>query len=254
MSGKRWKDHLEFVARVNSTNDLLKKLHGEKALSSGKTIFAFEQFQGRGQAGNTWQSQAEKNLTFSFYLQQGDLAVNRQFDLNMIISLGICDYLSALGLQPQVKWPNDIIIDGSKIAGVLIENSIRGNKVQESFIGIGLNLNQSHFSNFRTPATSVFIETGHLREIRTEAFKLVDKLQDHIERWPLRRSSDIREDYQKIMYARNEFHCFSARDAHRFFGVILGVEPGGHLIVQDEEGRTRTYGYKEIHIISGVGE
>jgi BirA family biotin operon repressor/biotin-[acetyl-CoA-carboxylase] ligase len=249
MSSDRWKDHLEFVARVDSTNDFLKKWHAEGPLRSGQTLVAFDQFKGRGEGGNSWQSQSQKNITFSVYLTHDDLRVNRQFDLNMILSLAICDYLTALGVQSKVKWPNDIMVNEAKIAGILIENSIRANSVSESFIGIGLNLNQSHFERFRTPATSIFNETGHLREVRTEAKKLIDVIQDHIERWPNRRSKDIRDDYHRRMYARNEFRCYTDAETSRFIGLILGVEPGGRLVVQNEQGRSKSYGYKEISLV-----
>ena len=135
------------LIKVDSTSSYLKTLLSNfEPLVQGTVIMADEQYAGRGQNNNKWLSQRGKNLTFSIYLVPHFLAAHQQFKLNQAITLGITDSLTKLlGNSCKIKWPNDIYFKEDKIGGVLIENTVRGNKISESVIGIGLNVNQTVF-------------------------------------------------------------------------------------------------------------
>lgn len=149
--------HLVKLVKVDSTSNYLKTLLSNfKPLPQGTVIMADEQFAGRGQSNQKWLSQAGKNLTFSIYLKPDFLAISQQFKLNQAVTLGITDCLiKLLGNHCKLKWPNDIYFNDDKIGGVLIENKLRGHKISESVIGIGLNVNQTEFDTALKSANSL---------------------------------------------------------------------------------------------------
>ncbi|HPH88516.1 MAG TPA: biotin--[acetyl-CoA-carboxylase] ligase, partial [Chitinophagales bacterium] len=144
---------------VDSTNTYAKSLIAKSSPIDGTVILADEQFAGRGQSGNVWQSEAGKNLTFSIIYQTSFLLATEQFYLNMAVSLGIWSMVnSKLSIEKnkeltihdsrfttKIKWPNDIYVNNQKIAGILIENTISGMHLKHSVIGVGLNVNQEQF-------------------------------------------------------------------------------------------------------------
>src|SRR5690554_1314415 len=127
---------------TSSTNSELKQLQQKKRLPEGSIVVADYQTQGRGQAGNTWFSDKGCNLLFSFLVYPKFIAANRQFILSRIVSLAIKKVLDRYFDDITIKWPNDIYWKNKKIAGMLIENTLMGQKINSSIIGIGLNVNQ----------------------------------------------------------------------------------------------------------------
>ena len=116
------------LAEVNSTNNYLKELYVAGGLVENTVVLADYQVAGRGQGEHVWVSDKQMNLLFSWIVFPAFLAVSDQFRLSKAVSLGIVDALEKIGLKVQIKWPNDIICNGRKIGGILIENSIMGNK------------------------------------------------------------------------------------------------------------------------------
>lgn len=140
-----------------STNDKLRSLINEGDLPNGAVVDCGQQMDGRGQRGNVWLSEANQNIHLSILFQPNDLFVQKQFLISKAVALGIRSTINEV-LQFSdaiIKWPNDILIAGDKVAGVLIENIIQGNKIGQSIIGIGLNVNQTAFGKFERSATSL---------------------------------------------------------------------------------------------------
>jgi BirA family biotin operon repressor/biotin-[acetyl-CoA-carboxylase] ligase len=111
----------------------------------GLLIFADFQSRGRGQGDHSWQSRPGENLLMSLLLRPAFLSASDQFLLSILASVGICDYLREKGVHATVKWPNDILTSRGKIAGILIEHLIKGELLDTTILGIGLNINQAQF-------------------------------------------------------------------------------------------------------------
>src|SRR5688572_19765009 len=123
---------------VDSTNTYATTLLKNQKPPEGLIIQAFHQTAGRGQMGTNWHSPAGESLTFSVILTPTFLKVDQQFYLNMAVSLGVYEYLTTKGVAGGlIKWPNDILVQRKKLAGILIENALQGNKIQHSIIGVG---------------------------------------------------------------------------------------------------------------------
>ena len=132
-----------YVTECLSTNDFLTNLLKRNKIREGDSVVTDYQRKGRGQRNNKWSSEKGSNILFSFLLSP-NLIVSHQFYLHVIISNAIIESLKKINVVGKIKWPNDIYVNNKKIAGILIESFISGKKVQNSIIGIGVNLNQKN--------------------------------------------------------------------------------------------------------------
>lgn len=159
------KHDIIWLDSIDSTNEEAKRHISD--IDNLSVLSAYEQTEGRGQRGNTWTSTPGENLMFSIVLKfspedsgLGDLDARDQFVLNEIAALSVVDFLQLHDIQAQIKWPNDVYVGSRKICGILIENSIRGNWLSSSIIGIGLNINQRNFDvNLPNPTSMVLYQT-----------------------------------------------------------------------------------------------
>ena len=141
-----------WLKETDSTNNHLRRLLDKEQLPEGSLVVTDFQTAGKGQVGNSWESEAGMNLMFSILLYPDFIPANRQFLISQIASLSVKETLDAYTDFIQVKWPNDIYWKDRKICGMLIENDLSGQLLYCSIIGIGLNLNQSLFrSNAPNP-------------------------------------------------------------------------------------------------------
>lgn len=141
---------------ITSTNQYIKEQY--KNLEPFTIINANKQTNGRGRVDRKWESIEGKNLTFSIYLKPKILPEKLPL-LSLVIGASIYNVLSKY-INCLIKWPNDIIVNDKKIAGILVE-SIYSNKLEALVAGIGININQGQFSNdLKNKATSLFIETN----------------------------------------------------------------------------------------------
>ena len=150
------------LSRVDSTNNYAANLIKSGKAKSGTVILADEQTNGRGQRDAVWQSDPGLNLQFSAIWLPESFFIKDQRYLNFAVSIAIQQFLSKKGVEPQIKWPNDILVGEKKISGVLIENQLQGQRINACIIGIGLNVNQTEFKNSETKRTKRQRSNGQL--------------------------------------------------------------------------------------------
>lgn len=233
--------------RLPSTNDFLLELSRTKSLPEGTLVQAFDQVNGRGQQGNSWESSPHKNLTFSLLLHPKFLNVQHQFDLSKVISIAIVEYLQSLCQQVRIKWPNDIYVGKQKIAGILIENSLEGIQLRQSIVGVGLNVNQEDFSSALSFVTSICKESG----VRHDLNAILSGLCQKMEKWYMKLrngSKDIDETYQGLLFQKNVPALYED-DNGRFMAKIIEVNEKGQLVLEDEQEEKRTYNFKEVRFL-----
>jgi len=240
--------HFVKLIKVDSTNNYLKSLlSNSKPLSQGTVIMADEQFAGRGQNNQKWVSQAGKNLTFSFYLQPQFLAASNQFKLNQVVALGITDCLTKiLGNSCKIKWPNDIYYNDDKIGGILIENKVRGYKISESVIGIGLNVNQIIFDNDLKNPNSIANILGvnyELMPLLGNILLAIEKRYDELEVG----NTELDEIFIKRLFKLNQ-KCQFYSDDQFFYAKIVGVSDTGLLLLATDEG-LKQFNLKEVEMV-----
>lgn len=232
-----------FLTECHSTNDLALEKIKRKELAEGSIIYTDSQTKGRGQRGNRWWSEPNKNLTFSLVLQPFFLDPAEQFDLNIAISLAVSETLAEYTSGIVVKWPNDILHEEKgKLGGILIENILNQKGIEYAVIGIGLNINQSITE---IPfATSLFDLSGKMWD-RWEIFKL---LIGRIEKkYILLKKGDkkqLRQGYVENLFRKQQIATYD--DGEVFEGKIQGIDSSGKLIIKKMDGSLSHYGFKEL--------
>ena len=215
------------VAETASTNSLLRELVIKESLAEGSVVVADFQTAGRGQIGNTWESEAGKNLMFSLVLYPTCIPANRQFLISQIAALSVKEALDLYADHITVKWPNDIYWKDKKICGMLIENDLSGHNLYCSIIGIGINLNQTVFRGDAPNPVSLFQIIG----------KEVDREE------VLHRFLSI--FYRYYLYRREGYHGYKD-ESGEFEACIHDIESTGHLLLALRDGSIRRYAFKEV--------
>ncbi len=238
-----------YIDQVDSTNAFAKDLIVNERPSEGSMVFANCQTAGRGQQGTTWESDAGKNITASFILYPKFLNVNQQFLLNQAISLAVLDLMrSHVNEEVKIKWPNDIYVGDKKIAGMLIENTIANDKLVNTVVGLGVNINQEMFSPEVINPTSLKIISGKNYLIED----LLKELCSTLEKRYLELRNDafdqIKQVYQQSLYRYQEIARYRVKSGETFEAQILGTSPKGELILE-KKGQLYSYVNKEVEYV-----
>ena len=234
-----------YTKQTHSTNVLLWEMIREKSLPEGFVVQTDFQTAGKGQVGNSWESEAGRNLLFSMVLYPQRVTVDNQFLLSQLVSLGIKEALDEYTDGITVKWPNDIYWNDKKLVGILIENSLQGTKIKSSVIGIGLNVNQKMFvSNAPNPVSLLRI-TGK----RQNRKLLLTKIRQNIQKLYTELSvTKIRAEYAEALYRKDGFYAYRAND-ETFQAKIISVHPDGQLELETEAGERKGFYFKEVSFV-----
>lgn len=236
---------IEYINSVTSTNDTISLADRDMFL-----IYTDFQTKGKGQRGNSWESEEGKNLTFSFMLKPIELGANKQFVISKIVALSLVKTLGRFKIDAKIKWPNDIYIENMKVSGILIENVLSGSGLLSRVIcGIGLNINQDIFiSNAPNPISMKQIYGNELDRVDVlnvfcEEFKILYKRSNILD------TTYIDKEYWSVLYRKE--HYFTYVDSSGVFdGKIIGIGNFGELIVQRKnDGSKQTYLFKDIKYI-----
>lgn len=235
-----------YLPTCHSTNELAAVLISNGKARDGMVIYTDNQLYGKGQRGNSWESEPEKNLLFSIILKADFIDPSDNFFLTQITSLAIHDLISdyvKTGLR--IKWPNDIVYFNEKIAGILIENYIQKGKIEWTILGIGVNVNQEHFATPDAVSLSgICGQQFNREELLTLLLQRLEKRYIALKNGKI---DEIRENYLKNMYWKDEIHVFQSEEGY-FNGKITGVGTSGKLHMHVETG-TRYYDFKDLKFI-----
>lgn len=234
-----------FLPSCHSTNDIAAKLVPEGKLLEGAIVMTDHQTAGRGQRGSSWEAAPGKNLTFSVVLKPHFLPIRSQFFLNIFTSLTIIDFLKAYvnkGLN--IKWPNDIYCNNSKLGGILIENTLRKGTIEYTIIGIGLNINQQCFATEK--ATSLAQVCQKEFELETLLHQLLVFMEVRYLQLKNGKHQLLLDEYLSKLYWMGEERVFKAAD--HFTGEICGIDEIGRLMIKTAGG-IRKFDVKEVAFI-----
>jgi BirA family transcriptional regulator, biotin operon repressor / biotin---[acetyl-CoA-carboxylase] ligase len=219
---------------VDSTNNYVANLVKSDKIDSGTVILADEQTNGRGQRGTVWHVEPGMNLLFSMYVVFENLEIEHQVAINHWCAVSLNRVLSKLGVENQIKWPNDILTKSGKLAGILIENALSGRFIKHAIIGIGVNVNQTDFE--AANATSVKIETGKFTPISELNLMLIEELNHWYSFVKDQQYDELKNNYLEQLWGLNKEVQF-IRDNQEETGVIVGTTPFGLLEVLTKNGK-----------------
>jgi BirA family biotin operon repressor/biotin-[acetyl-CoA-carboxylase] ligase len=216
-------------------------------LKEGTVILSDFQRSGRGRGKNTWHSEQDLNLTFSilFYprIKPADF-----FYLTEFVSLAIRDLLSAYDINATIKWPNDIYVSGRKIAGILIENSITGNAIENTIAGIGINVNEVNFPPDIPNPTSMRIRKDRAFDKR-EVFDLfLEKLKYRYHQLMSGDPDAMHKQYNECLYKKDVFSEYRI-SGKEIKACLQEIKPSGELILKYENGTVKSCLFGEVEWI-----
>jgi BirA family transcriptional regulator, biotin operon repressor / biotin---[acetyl-CoA-carboxylase] ligase len=228
---------------LTSTNDKMRELLEENIPKHGAIVITGFQTNGRGQFENTWESEDCKNLLLSFFIEPNNISATEQVYINLFVSLSVFDFVNTyFPGRTKIKWPNDIYVDGKKIAGLLIENSIQGNIIKNSIIGVGLNINQEYF--IAKNATSFYALSANELSLELMFNELINCFNFRFEELSLPIKSKLLDDYLNVMFRKNILAKYNI-NGHIIDGEIIGIDHVGRLKLV-VEGELKTVTFKEI--------
>ena len=234
---------------IDSTNSYLKKLLTKESLDDLTVVISKHQTKGKGRNGNIWANDASLNLAFSIYKRFNRLNINNKFILNLISSIAVFHLLDENKLNKlTIKWPNDIMSENKKISGILIENSVKGNFINHSVIGVGINVNQRKFKNLPN-ATSMFIETGREFSLDSLASRLGEIFCKKFLQYE-KNEGALLKYYNNQLFLKNTDSNFITKDGKRFSGKITRINKNGELIIMKADKREVNYTENEIRFES----
>ena len=230
------------LSDIDSTNNFAAKLLSQNLCQNGAVIMADVQTQGKGQRGNIWLSESGKNLLSSFVFKPDNLSVENQIALTWATSLSLLKTLRKFNIEALIKWPNDILVGGKKIAGILIENQLQGTRISCSIIGIGLNLNQTFFDDLN--ATSVLLETKQIVEPRTFLNILAHEMNEQFQLIYSSSFEILKTEYENNLFQMNELKSYED-EFGVFVGKIIGTTEEGKILIE-KSNAIQSYGLKEV--------
>lgn len=217
-----------FLDSVNSTNSFAKEHCQEFDPHSVTCIIAQEQTAGRGRMNRKWHSPKGLNIYATFYFQL-PLHALHLISIAHIMTLSVTTVLLQKNLQPQIKWPNDILIHQKKIAGVLCETAFHSDWV-DIFLGVGINMNMKphHLESIDQKATSLLLETNQPQNISDFIQKLQKQFSVDLQTFKQNGFTPFHAQFENLLAFKGEtIRCF---DGHReWVGICHSVTNDGQL-------------------------
>ncbi len=236
-------EHFRIYDTIDSTNKEANRLLASEQYLHGTAILALHQTDGRGQYGRSWYATPDSHLAMSVIFQPEKLLLGDLPLLPMRVSLAVVRTLHFIDstLHPLIKWPNDIYVTDRKLAGILIENLISSTKIQHSVIGIGMNVNETHFPHDLPNPVSLFMLTGKefqiisIAEILSEQVMMI--LDESLESW--------KPEYDQLIYGMGEKHEFEFA-GKKISAEILGIDADGKIKLDTGHRISKSYFSHEI--------
>lgn len=241
-----------WLDEVDSTNNYIKARKGE--IPPFALVAARSQTAGRGQRGNSWESEPGRNFIFSFRFSPEGIDPSEQFVISEAAALVMAALLRDYGIEAKIKWPNDIYVGNRKICGILIENSLMGRSIVDAVVGIGLNVNQDLFRSDAPNPVSMRQLTGREYDLDEIGERISQKIEEYfgkLLKGDKGSLEGIRKEYHEGLY-RNDGGYYRYRDmvsGEEFEARIDGVEADGLMRLVLRGGAMRRYEFKQVRFL-----
>ncbi len=248
-----------YIKQTYSTSTLLREQYSDE-LPHLYTIRTDFQTAGRGQAGNSWESEDGQNLLYSTLLRYPHLLATEQWRLSMLVAITWWEVLAKYlpSEQLTIKWPNDIYFGNSKLAGILIENTLMSNHLAYTIAGVGLNVNQTVWHSDAPNPISMQQITGSTYPSK----QLLEEWILSMKSWEIAPTEDIRAAYLAHLYRREGWHPYLEREVsltptaiaregidNSFLAEFVNVTEHGELVLRLQNKEEKIYHFKQIRFV-----
>ncbi len=245
---------LHFFETIDSTNTYAAQL-AEGGAAEGTVVIADAQTGGRGRLGRSWVSPAGVNLYCSVLLRP-HIAPGLAPQINLVAAVAVADTIAGLsGLSPTIKWPNDVLLKGKKVCGILAEMQTSGERLQAIILGIGVNLNaelEVFPEELREKASSLLLLTGTPVERATFTARLLTHLEQSYLLWLQKGLPALRATWERYAGALIGQQIAVAAQGEAINGTIVGLDTDGALLVREQTTETlRRVLTGEVSVIGG---
>ena len=231
---------------IGSTNAEAIQL-AESGAPHGTLVLADAQTAGKGRAGRRWITNPGTALAFSLILRPSNLGIDQWLILFGLGALSVAEALSEIGLQPEIKWPNDVLIDGKKVAGILVNSNWTGESVNYSVLGIGLNVSPEAIpddAELDFPATSIGEALGRSINRTDLLIAILKKLKVLFQQV---NSSDLSNAWQDRLAYLNQEVVVKKADG-TVTGRLIGLTANGELKLIEKSGNETVIGYGDVSL------
>ena len=239
-----------YYDEIDSTNTRAKDLGDKGDKKNNGTLFvADRQVAGKGRRGRAWESPSGSSISMTILLHP-DILPNKASELTLIMALAVEEGVEKVtGLKPGIKWPNDIVLSGKKICGILTEMSTEISYINYVIIGVGINVNMESFPDeIRDVATSLKIESGS--EVKRAS--LIAAIMESFEKFyeiflETQDLSGVVDHYNSLLLNKNQ-KVRVLEPGHEYEAMALGISSSGELIVRLEDGEEREVYAGEVSV------
>lgn len=251
---KEYKIKRHRLQTVHSTNSFLRELNGGDASFDMELATTEFQTAGRGQKGNSWESEKSKNLLFSILLHPVYVQPSKQFCISEAIALAVVKSLKEIVADElvakdfSVKWPNDIYWKNKKIAGILIENELFGSTIRDCIVGVGINLNQQNFISDAPNPVSLYNILGVNTNVEELLDTIIKQFVANVSMIENGQTALLHNEYMDSLFRRKGIYPYRDADSE-FMATIKDVREDGRLILTDSDDKERIYEFKEVAIV-----
>lgn len=232
---------------IDSTNLYVKK--NIDSLDDKSIVSASVQTNGYGRFERKWVDLGSENVYMTFILKPSEQFIEVYSNLTQYLSVCLCKQLAEFGLSPQIKWPNDVLVNDKKICGILAESVIKSNKLKGIALGIGVNLNASGKSllEIDRPATSLNIELGKNIDKQKFIKDLTNRFFECYDAFLSEGFTLIKEDYERFSLLNSQYSQIKISVFDKVKeGVFKGFDNNGNLILSSADGKTENINMGEI--------
>jgi len=224
-----------YFEEIDSTNTYL--LNQENKINiSGTVVLAEFQTKGRGRMDRVWKSDSAQNLTFSILFVKNKSLLESLNFLNFSAALAVASSIENLyQLKPELKWPNDILINRKKTCGILIETVTTKNEIEKVVVGIGINVNQSQFTGeYNYPPTSIRIQLGKEVERERLLAEILNNFEHYINKLKTNKDNIINEWKMRCKMMGEKISVRLSNEIK--YGIFDDIDENGFLLLRTKNG------------------
>jgi len=239
-----------YLKTTDSTNLYASKHIAKTNPQDIQVYYTFNQSGGKGQFGREWYSGKDKDVCMSVVFPWKNMKVDQNAKLLMTTAMAVrTAFMVLTGIAATIKWPNDIYYEDKKVGGILVQNILKGSKINHTIIGVGINVNTKRFPKWIPNPVSVVQITQQEFELENFVRLLSSAMIQYMDIRILQNLKATKQEYLLNLYKYKKEIKYKNKKGEIKWGTVHGVTDSAHLVIKDSDGERHTYDHGEIQMI-----